>query len=153
MMILEWTNVIFGVLAIGFAAVILRGFIRRSLRRRWVVRFLMCSLVASIAGLLPPSQHLTAIQIICILSVYCSGIAAVPMLKHQLPEVWRPIFIVSITATLCLGFVSSAMQLLNIAPLLAALAAQTHFAVHFILLLVIASFAGAITIAVKECGS
>jgi hypothetical protein len=150
---LEWINAAFELQAVGFGAVVLRGVLRGSLRRRWVIRLLMCSLIASLVGLFPLTSQLTAIQKICMMSVYCSCLAVIPLLKHNLSEVWRPIFIVSTLAVLYLSVVAVLLLLLKHAPLLATTTAMEDSAVHSILWLFDSCFAVVVILAVKRCRS
>ena len=69
MKIVEWIQVVLGLLAIVSGAIVLRGVLSVALSGHRVVRFLECSLVASLAGLLPLTRHLSPIQGICMLSV------------------------------------------------------------------------------------
>jgi hypothetical protein len=110
---MDVVNLVFELVAIGFGMIVLRGILRFSLSRRWVIRFLMCGLGASIAGLLPFSGHHTPVQILSMISVYCSVLAAIPLLKSKLPDVWHTIFILSTLAVLYLSLASTSIQLLN----------------------------------------
>jgi hypothetical protein len=96
----EWINVAFGLFAAVAGVIVLRGVFRRRLSRASTVRFLRWSMIASLAGLMPLAHHLTPVQQICILSVYCSGAAIVAWLKFGLLGRWRTIFALSVTAVL-----------------------------------------------------
>jgi hypothetical protein len=125
MRIFEWIQVALGLLAIGSGATVLRGVLKVTLSGHRVVRFLECSLVASLACLLPLTRHLLPIQGICMLSVYCAGVAVLAWRKFHLAGLWRAIFAFSIVAVLYLDVVSVSMRLFNhfeIAQLLFALA-------------------------------
>jgi len=120
MRILVSISICFGLLAIGYGAIVLRGILRRSLDREWVVKFLRWSLLASIAGLLPPVRHLAAIQGVCMLSVYCSGIAILALLRFRLAGIWRPVFALLMTTVLYLNTVSTSIQMFKHSALLMA---------------------------------
>lgn len=115
MNLLIWINAAFGVLATAFGLVVVHGVLRGSLRRKWPTRFLECSLVASLSGLLPFARHLAPMQDICMLSVYCSAAAVAAWLKFHLLGLWRPVFALSVTAVLYLDLVSGSIQLFTVA--------------------------------------
>jgi len=151
MSIIAWIGIGFGLMAFGYGAVVLRGIRRRSLSRRWVVRFLRWSLLASIAGLLPPGRHLALIQEVCMLSVYCSGGAVLAWLYFRLAGLWRPVFAFFITTVLYLNTVSISIQLFKHSPLLTAgsIASGTCFEITEVCLAVI--FAVLSVLAVRSC--
>ena len=93
-----WINGALGLLAAVAGVIVLRGVFQRRLSCASTVRFLRWSLIASLAGLMPLTHQLTAVQQICILSVYCSGAAIVAWLKFGLLGHWRTIFALSVTA-------------------------------------------------------
>jgi hypothetical protein len=111
MKIVEWIQVVLGLLAIVSGAAVLRGVLSVALNGRRVVRFLECSLVASLAGLLPLSRHLSPIQGICMLSVYCAGAVVLAWRKFRLAGLWCPVFAFSIVAVLYLNIVSVSIRL------------------------------------------
>jgi len=77
----EWITLTFALLVALAGGMVLRGVFLGTLSSRATVRFLRLSLVASLAGLMPLTRHLTPVQPICILSVYCSAhptLAAIP---------------------------------------------------------------------------
>jgi len=117
MRIIEWIGILLGLLAIGAGAIVLRGVLRVALSGNWVVRFLRYSLVASLVGLLPLTRHLSAIQAICMLSVYCSAAIALAWRKFHLAGLWRPVFALSIVVVLYLNVVSMSIRLFNYSPL------------------------------------
>jgi len=116
MRILAWISVCLELLAIGYGAIVLRGILRRSLSRAWVVKFLRWSLLASIAGLLPPVRHFAPIQGVCMLSVYCSGGAILAWLQFRLAGIWRPVFAFLMTTVLYLNTVSISLQMFKHCP-------------------------------------
>jgi len=120
MKIFAWMNAGFGLLAIGFGAIVLRGILKRSLSRKWLVKFLRWSLLASVAGLLPPVRHLAPIQQVCMLSVYCAGGAILAWLHFRLVGIWRQVFTFLITTVLYLNAVSVSIGIFNHFPLLTA---------------------------------
>jgi hypothetical protein len=111
MKIVEWIQVALGLLAIVSGAIVLRGVLSVALSGHRVVRFLECSLVASLAGLLPLTRHLSPIQGICMLSVYCAGAVVLAWRKFRLAGLWRPVFAFSIVAVLYLNVVSVSIRL------------------------------------------
>jgi hypothetical protein len=113
MRIFGWIQVALGFLAIGSGAVVLRGLLRVTLSGHRVVRFLECSLIASLACLLPLTRHMLPIQGICMLSVYCAGVVVLAWHKFHLAGPWRAIFAFSIVAVLYLDVVSVSIQLFN----------------------------------------
>jgi hypothetical protein len=117
MTILGWIQVVFGLLAIGTGAIVLRGVLRVTLSGHRLVRFLRWSLLASVAGLIPLTRHLTPIQGICMLSVYGSAAIVLAWRKFHLAGLWRPVFALSIVAVLYLNVVSMSIRLFNYYPL------------------------------------
>ena len=111
MNVLFWINFAFGVLAVGYGAIVLRGVLRGTLRYKWPARFLACSLLASLAGLLPFTFRLAPMQHICMISVYCSAVAIAAWLKFRLFGIWRAVFAFSVTAVLYLDVLSGSVQL------------------------------------------
>src|ERR1700676_4725271 len=95
-----WINVALGLLAAVAGVIVLCGMFQRRLSCASTVRFLRWSLIASLAGPLPLTHHLTPVQQICILSGYCAGAAIVAWLKFGLLGRWRTIFALSVTAVL-----------------------------------------------------
>jgi hypothetical protein len=116
---LEWIQAVFGLLAVGFGAVVLRGILQVKLSGKWVVIFLKCSLIASVAGLLPPGHVLSPIQVICMLSVYCSGAVVLAWLRFDLVGAWRIVFAFLIAVVLYLNVVPLSIQLFQHSLLLA----------------------------------
>ena len=116
MEILGWIQVVLGLLAIGFGAIVLRGVLRAALSGNRVVWFLRCSLIAALAGLLPLTRHLSPIQGICMLTVYCAGAAVLAWRKFRLAGLWRSVFAFFIVAVLYLNVVSVSILLFNYPP-------------------------------------
>jgi hypothetical protein len=106
-----WIHVLLGLLAIGSGAIVLHGVLKVKLSGNRVVRFLRYSLIASVAGLLPLTPHLSPIQGICMLSVYCAGAAVLAWRKFRLAGLWRTVFSLSIVAVLYLNVVSVSIRL------------------------------------------
>jgi hypothetical protein len=92
MKVLFWINFAFGVLAVSYGAIVLRGVLRGTLRYKWPAGFLACSLL-------------------CMISVYCSAVAIAAWLKFHLSGVWRAVFAFSVTAVLYLDVLSGSVQL------------------------------------------
>ncbi len=111
MNIFGWINGAFGFFAALAGVIVLRGVFHRRLSSASTVRFLRWSLIASLAGLMPPTRHLAPVQQICILSVYCSGAAIVAWLRFDLLGRWRRIFALSVTAVLYFDFASISANL------------------------------------------
>jgi len=129
MKIFEWIQVVLGLVAIGSGAIVLRGVLRVTLSGHRLVRFLRWSLLASVAGLFPLTRHLTLIQGMCMLSVYCAGAVLLAWRKFRLAGLWRPVFAFFIVVVLYLNVASVSIQLFNHAPLLAM--AATESGLHF----------------------
>jgi hypothetical protein len=119
MKMLGWIHVVLGLLAIGSGAIVMRGILRVALSGDRVVRFLRYSLLASLTGLLPLPPQLSPIQVICMLSVYCSGAVVLAWRKFHLAGLWRPVFAFFIVAVLYLNIVSVAMRLFEHSALFA----------------------------------
>jgi len=119
MVMIGWIQVVLGLLAIGSGAMVLRGVLLVKLSGSRVVTFLRYSLIASLAGLLPLTSHLSPIQRICMLSVYCSGTIILAWRKFHLAGLWRPVFAFLIVAVLYLNVASMSIQLFNHSPLFA----------------------------------
>jgi hypothetical protein len=111
MNVLGWIQVVLGLLAIGSGAIVLRGVLRVALNGSRVIRFLEYSLIASVAGLLPITGHLSPTQGICMLSVYCVAAVVLAWRKFHLAGRWRPIFAFFIVAVLYLNVVSLSIRL------------------------------------------
>src|SRR5208282_5751839 len=98
-----WIHILLGLLAIGSGAIVLHGVLKVELSRNRVTQFLRYSLVASVAGLLPLTPHLSPIQGICMLSVYCAGAVVLAWRKFRLAGLWRPVFAFFLVAVLYLN--------------------------------------------------
>jgi hypothetical protein len=111
MEILGCIQVVLCLLAIGSGAIVLRGVLKVALSANRVVRFLRYSLIAALVGLIPLTRHLSPIQEICMLSVYCSGAIVLAWRRFQLAGLWRPAFAFSIVAALYLNVISVSIRL------------------------------------------
>jgi phosphoglycerol transferase MdoB-like AlkP superfamily enzyme len=150
MKILEWIHVVFGLLAIGFGAVVLRGILRVKLSGKWPLHFLKCSLIASVAGLLPPAHLLSPIQTLCMLSVYCSGVVVLAWLRFDLAGIWRSVFAFLLTVVLYLNVVSLSIQAFKHSHLLASAAISPfpRFEITQVLLAAFFAFMGVMVLRV-----
>ena len=151
MNVFEWITLTFGVLATFAGGMVLRGVFLRTLSSRATVRFLRLSLVASLAGLMPLTRHLTPVQQICILLVYCSAAAIVAWLKFGLVGRSRGIFAVSITAVLYLDVALVSTRILRTPPLLTAPLAEPLPVFQFVQIAFAAAFIVLGILAVREC--
>jgi hypothetical protein len=115
-----WINLTFGALGALAGVIVLRGVFRTRLSSASTVRFLQCSLIASLAGLMPLTRHLAPAQQVCIFSVYCSAAAIFAWLKFGLAGRARRIFAVAVTAVLYFDIVFVATRLFRNPPLLTA---------------------------------
>jgi hypothetical protein len=113
MEILGWIQVVLGLLAIGSGAIVLRGVLRVTLSGSRVAWFLRYSLIAALAGLLPLTSHISTIQGICMLSVYCTGTVVLAWRKFCLAGLWRSVFAFFIVAVIYLNVVSVSIRLFN----------------------------------------
>jgi hypothetical protein len=116
MNILGGIQILFGLFAIGSGAIVLRGILRRALSCKCTARFLEFSLLASIAGLMPLTRHLTPLQAMCMLSVYCSGTVILAWLKYRLASSWRSVFAFLIPVILYFNVASISVELLRQSP-------------------------------------
>jgi len=151
MEILVWISVGFGLLAIGYGTIVLRGIMQRSLGGKWLVRFLRWSLLAGIAGLLPPVRHLAPIQEVCMLSVFCSGAVVLAWLKFDLAGIWRAVFAFFATVVLYLNVAALSIQMFKHSPLLNAglIASTPCFEIAQVFVAVV--FAVLSVLAVRSC--
>jgi hypothetical protein len=112
MNIFGWIQIVLGLLAIGSGAIVLRGVMRGALSRSRLAWFLRFSLFAALAGLLPLSRHLSPVQGICMLSVYCTGAVVLAWRNFHLASgLWRSVFAFFIVAVLYLNVISVAIRL------------------------------------------
>src|ERR1700749_236099 len=118
--IFGWINLTFGLLGAVAGVIVLRGVFHRPLSSASTVRFLMGSLIASLAGLMPLTRHIAPGQLICMVSVYCSAAATLAWLKFGLARHWRRIFTLGLTAVLYFDIVFVATWLFKTPPLLTA---------------------------------
>ena len=151
MNILGWIQGVLGLLAIGSGAIVLRGVLRVALNGSRVIRLLEYSLIASVAGLLPITGHLSPTQGICMLSVYCVAAVVLAWRKFHLAGRWRPIFAFFIVAVLYLNVVSVSIQLLNHSPLFAMAASEAGAHFGIIQFFLTSAFAVLGVLAVKRC--
>lgn len=125
MNILVGVNLAFGALAAIAGVIVLRGVFHTSLSSKSAVRFLLWSLIACIAGLMPLTRHLTPVQRICMISVYCSAAAIAAWLKFGLlGQHSRRIFAVAVTAVLYFDLASVFTRITGHPPLFTAPLAQ-----------------------------
>jgi len=144
-------NLAFGLFAALAGLIVLSGVFHRSLSCNSIVRFLRWSLIASLAGLMPLTRHLTAVQQISIVSVYCSGAAIVAWRKFGLVGSSRPIFALSVTAILYCDVVLVATRLFRNPPLFTAPLAQHFSPVQLFQVLFAAAFIVLAIAAAKRC--
>lgn len=126
---LGWIQIILCLVAIGCGAMVLPGVFRQPLRRKYTVRFLEFSLLASTAGLLPLTRRLTSLQAICILSVYCSGVVVLAWLKFRLAGNWGSVFAFLIPVVLYLNVVALSLRMFLHAPIAVRTAVETHVSI------------------------
>lgn len=126
MKVLEWIHVALGLLAIGSGAIVLRGLLRVPLSANRVVRFLRYSLIASLAGLLALTNHLSLIQGSCMLTVYCAGAVVLAWRTFRLAGLWRPVFAFLLVALLYLSVVSVSMRLFKYSMLFAITSTESN---------------------------
>ena len=153
MNVFGWINVAFGLVAAVAGVAVLRGVFHRPLSSAATVRFLQCSLIASLAGLMPMTRHLTPVQQICMLSVYCSAAAIVAWLKFDLAGSARRIFAVAITAVLYFDIVFVATRLFRNPPLFTVPMGQPFSVFRLIQILFAGAFVVLGILAVRKCRS
>lgn len=151
MTILGWIQVVFGLLAIGSGAIVLRGVLRVTLSGHRLVGFLRWSLLAGVAGLLPLTRHLTPIQGICMLSVYCAGAVVLAWRKFRLAVLWRSVFAFSIVAVLYLNVVSVSIRLFAFSALFAMPPAKSGTLFEIVQLFFASTFAALGVLAARIC--
>src|SRR5260370_14854084 len=98
--IFTFLNLVFDLVAIAFGVKGLFGLICGELLDKCAVRFLRCSLAASLIGLLVPLHPFLPIQAISMLSVYVAGAGILAWRRYHLAGAWRSIF--ALTATIVL---------------------------------------------------
>jgi hypothetical protein len=151
MNILGCIQVVFGLLAVGCGVMVMHGVLRVALSGKRARRFLIYGLIASLAGLLPLSHHLSPNQAICMLSVYCTGVVVLACLKFHLAGMWRAVFAFSITVVLYLNVVSLLNQLFNHSPLFATAISGTYSVLEIAQFLLAAFFVVLEVLAVRKC--
>ena len=148
----EWISIGFGVLAAVAGVLVLRGVFQKALSSASTVRFFRWSLVASFAGLIPLSHHLTLVQQICMLSVYCSAAAIVAWLRFGLLGHSRQIFVVAVTAVLYFDIACLATRLFRNPPLLPTVITQPPSLFQLIQVFFAVTFIVLGILAVRKCG-
>ena len=151
MNIFGWINLASGIGGAIAGVIVLRGVFHRPLSSASTNRFFTWSLVASLAGLLPLTAHLTPVQETCILSVYCSTAAIVAWLKFGLAGRSRPIFAVAATAVLYFDFVFVLTWIFRRPPLLIAPIEQPFSTFRLLQILFAAAFIVLAILAVRKC--
>ena len=151
MILFGWINLAFGLLAAFAGVIVLRGVFRRTLSSASTVRFLRWSLVASLAGLMPLTRHLTPVQQTCIVSVYCSGAAIIAWLKFGLVGRSRRVFALSVTGILYFDVVFVATRLFRNPPLFTAPLASPLPFFQFVQILFAVAFIVLGILAVRKC--
>jgi hypothetical protein len=151
MKIFRLINFAFGLFAALAGLIVLGGVFHRRLSSKSTVQFLRWSLIASLAGLMPITRHLTPVQKICIVSVYCSGAAIVAWLKFGLVGSSRRIFALSVTAVLYFDFVFVATRLFRNQPLFTAPLAQPLSFLQLFQVLFAAAFMVVGIVAATKC--
>ena len=151
MIFFEWITLTFGLLAALAGGMVVLGVFLRTLSSRATVRFLRLSLFASLAGLMPLTRHLTSVQQISILSVYCSAAAIVAWLKFGLVGRSRGIFAVSITADLYLDIARVSTRIFRNPPLFTAPLAEPLPVFQFVQIVFAAAFIVLGILAVRKC--
>jgi hypothetical protein len=146
-----WIQIILCVFAISCGSLVLPGIFRQSVRRKYTVRFLEFSLLASLAGLLPLTRRLTSLQAICILSVYCSGVVVLALLKFRLTGKWGSVFAFLIPAVLYLDIVALTIRIFPYAPVFVRTAVQSHANVYVAQILFALFFAFLGIAAARRC--
>ena len=120
--ILTFLHVVSALLAIGFGAKVLAGILTRELLNKWPVRFLKCSLVTSVTGLLFPFHQFLPTHLAYMLSVYLSAAAVLAWRKFHFAGIWSSIFAMSIPIVLYLDVLAVIVQVFKHIPSLMALA-------------------------------
>lgn len=144
-------QVLLGLLAIGSGAIVLHGLLNVKLSGNRVVRFLRYCLIASVASLLPLNPHLSPIQGICMLSVYCAGAVVLAWRKFRLAGLWRPVFSLSIVAVVYLNVVYVWIRLFEHTALFAMASMESRSPFEFAQFLFAPVFAVLGVLAVSKC--
>lgn len=153
MNIFSWANLAFALLAVTAGFAVLGGVFHTRLSRASTLRFLMLSLLASLAGLMPLARHISPIQIVCMVSTYCSAAAVVAWLKFGLMGRSRRVFAFSITAVLYFDFIFVFTWIFGNPPLFTVPLAQPVPFLQWLQIVFAAGFAVLCALAVKRCGS
>jgi hypothetical protein len=149
--LLGWMNLAFGSFAVLAGTIVLRGVFNRKLSSASAARFLRWSLFASLAGLLPLTHHLTPVQQICMVTVYCSGAAIVAWLKFGMVGRWRRVFALAVTAVLYFDIVFVATRIFGNPPLFTAPLAEPLPRFQLVQILFAAAFTIVGVLALKKC--
>lgn len=151
MSIFGWANLAFGVLAASAGVIVLRGFFKIRLSRASAVRFLMLSLLASLAGLMPLARHVTPVQLIGMVSIYCSAAAVVAWFRFGLIGRSRRVFAASVVAVLYFDFVFVFTWLFRNPPLFTVPLAEPLAFLQYLQILFAAGFLALGVLTVKKC--
>jgi len=150
MNVLVGINFLFGVFAVGYGTIVLRGVLTGTLRHKWPARFRMCSLLTSMAGLLPFTFRLAPIQQICMMTVYCSAVAIAAWLKFHLIGIWRAVFAFFMTAVFYLDVLAGSVQLFTNSRLFATVLAGRFSALQLLQFVFTALFAAMGVLVVRK---
>lgn len=145
-------NLAFGLLAAVGGVIVVYGLFHRHLSSASTVRFLMLSLLASLAGLMPLTRHLTPVQGISMLSVYCSAAGVAAWLKFDLQGRARRIFAIAVTAVLYCDTMFVGTKLFKDQPLFTAPLARPLPFFQLVQILFAAAFIVIGILAVRNCG-
>ena len=152
MSVFAWVNVGFGLLAAVAGFIVLRGVFHRRLSSASTIRFLILSLLASLAGLMPLARDLSPLQQVCMVSVYCSAAATIAWLKFGLLGRSRRLFAVSVTAILYFDLVYVFTCMFRNPPLFTMRLAQPLPFFQFAQIVFAAGFVVLGGLAVRNCG-
>jgi hypothetical protein len=120
--ILTFLHVASALVAIGFGTIVLAGILTRELLNKWAVRFLKCSLITSVTGLLLPFHQFLPAHWAYMLSVYLSGAAVLAWRRFHFAGIWSSIFAMSIPMVVYLDLLALIVQVFMHIPSLMALA-------------------------------
>jgi len=123
-------QVLLGLLAIGSGTIVLHGVLKVKLSG---IAWSGFKIQPDCECSRPPASnsHLSPIQGICMLSVYCAGAAVLAWRKFRLAGLWRSVFSLSVVAVLYLNVVSMSIRLFEHSVLfaMASMESRSHFAV------------------------
>jgi len=146
-----WIQVLIGLLAIGSGAIVLHGVMKVELSGNRVTQFLRYSLIASVVGLLPLTHHLSPIQGVCMLTVYCAGAVVLAWRKFRLAGLWRPVFAFFIVAVFYLNVVSVSFRLFKNSDLFAMASMESGSPFEVVQFLFASVFAVLGVLAIRKC--